>query len=177
MNAVKRGEGDLWCSLWEDNHERAECFEFEGRANATQHYIDGAILGAVALTKIERARAAPSSRAPNCLLRGTKVQTTAGHRKVEDLAVGDLLPTMFGGVRPIQWIGRFKSRKSDPSRAWPKQALPVRIRRSAIAPDVPHADLFVSSWHALLIDGLLIPAGNLINGQQSPAMRHTRTAR
>ncbi len=62
----------------------------------------GAILGAVALTKIERARAAPAPRAPNCLLRGTKVQTTAGHRKVEDLAVGDLLPTMFGGVRPIQ---------------------------------------------------------------------------
>ena len=131
----------------------------------------GAILGAVALAKTERARAASGvgpqvfrGPGPSCLLRGTNVRTTAGDRKVEDLATGDLLPTVFGGVRPIQWIGRFPIKKSDPSRPWPKEASPVRICRSAIAPDVPHADLLVSNWHALLIDGLLIPAGNLING-------------
>ena len=128
----------------------------------------GAILGAAALAKAQRARAAPTSsvRRPttNCIVSGTNVLTTTGDRKVEDLTIGDLLPTVFGGVRPIQWIGRFPIKKSDPSRPWPRETLPVRIRRSALAPGVPHADLVVTRWHALLIDGLLIPAGNLING-------------
>ena len=34
----------------------------------------------------------------NCFLKGTKIQTVEGERKVEDLAIGDLLPTMFGGL-------------------------------------------------------------------------------
>lgn len=42
--------------------------------------------------------------------------------------------------------------------------LPVRIARSALAPDVPNADLLVTSGHALFLDGLLIPVGCLVNG-------------
>jgi len=42
--------------------------------------------------------------------------------------------------------------------------LPVRVARSAIAPDIPNADLYVTQSHALLIDGVLVPAGHLING-------------
>ena len=37
-----------------------------------------------------------------CFLKGTKIQMAEGERKVEDLAIGDLLPTMFGGLRPVQ---------------------------------------------------------------------------
>ena len=81
----------------------------------------------------------------NCFLKGTKIQTADGERKVEDLAIGDLLPTMFGGLRPVQWIGRYPIRKSDPTKPWVKDALPVRIARSALAPNVPHADLYVTS--------------------------------
>src|SRR5215472_10061269 len=40
----------------------------------------------------------------HCFLKGTTVRTTDGDRKIEDLAVGDLLPTIFGGISPIQWI-------------------------------------------------------------------------
>jgi len=87
-----------------------------------------------------------------------------GDRKVEELAIGDLLPTAFDGIRPIQWIGRYSYKKSDPSKPWVKDVLPVRIARSALAPNVPHADLFVTKAHALLIDGVLVPAGSLING-------------
>jgi hypothetical protein len=126
----------------------------------------GVILGGVALARVERARAGaplPCSVC-KCLLKGTNILTTTGERKIEDLAIGDLLPTVFGGVRPIQWIGRFPVKKSDPSRPWVKEALPIRFARSAIAPGVPHADLYVTGWHALLIDGLMIPARNLING-------------
>ena len=45
-----------------------------------------------------------------------------------------------------------------------KDALPVRIARSALAPNVPHADLYVTAAHSLLVDGVLVPAETLING-------------
>jgi hypothetical protein len=100
----------------------------------------------------------------NCFLKGTKIQTAEGGRQIETLAVGDLLPTMFGGLRPVQWIGRYPLRKSDPSKPWVKDALPVRIARSALAPHLPRADLYVTAAHSLLIDGVLVPAEMLING-------------
>jgi hypothetical protein len=100
----------------------------------------------------------------NCFLKGTKILTADGERKIEDLAVGDLLPTMFGGLRPVQWIGRYPIKKSDPSKPWVKDALPIRIARSALGPELPHADLYVTGYHSLLIDGVLAPAATLING-------------
>ena len=100
----------------------------------------------------------------NCFLKGTSILTAEGERKIEDLSIGDLLPTMFGGLRPVQWIGRYTVRKSDPSKAWVEDALPVRIARSALAPNVPHADLYVTALHGMLIDGVLVPAEALING-------------
>ncbi len=97
-------------------------------------------------------------------MRGTTILTADGDRKIEDLAIGDLLPTVFGGIRPIQWIARYSLKKRDPSRPWLEEALPVRVARSALGQDVPRADLYVSGWHALLVDGLLVPACCLING-------------
>jgi hypothetical protein len=100
----------------------------------------------------------------NCFLKGTKILTAEGERKIEDLAVGDLLPTMFGGLRPVKWIGRYPRKKSDPSKPWVKDVLPVRIARSALGPGLPHADLYVTGYHSLLVDGVLAPAAMLING-------------
>jgi hypothetical protein len=80
------------------------------------------------------------------------------------LSVGDLLPTVFGGPSHIQWIGRYSVKKSDSTKAWVKDALPVRVARSALGPDMPHADLHVTKAHALFIDGVLVTAGDLING-------------
>jgi hypothetical protein len=100
----------------------------------------------------------------NCFLSGTKILTAGGERNIEDLAVGDLLPTMFGGLRPVQWIGRYRYTKSEPSKPWAESARPVRIARSALASNVPHADLYVTAAHSLLIDGVLVPAELLING-------------
>jgi hypothetical protein len=111
----------------------------------------------------------------NCFLKGTKIRTAEGERKIEDLAVGDLLPTMFGGLRPIQWIGRYPIKRSDPTKPWVKDALPVRIARSALAPDVPHTDLYVTAAHCLLIDGVLVPAELLIDGTTiTRDQRHAR---
>ena len=41
--------------------------------------------------------------------------------------------------------------------------MPIRIAWSALGPNIPHAELYVSEAHALLIDGVLVAAGNLVN--------------
>lgn len=99
-----------------------------------------------------------------CFLKGTKILTVSGERRVEDLEAGDLLATVFGGRRPIQWIGNYRRRKSDPGKLWPKDEWPVRIVRSALAPDIPRRDMYVTKGHAVLIDDVLVPVGNLVNG-------------
>ena len=101
----------------------------------------------------------------HCFKRGTMIKTSAGYRKIESLTVGDLVPTMFAGEQPIQWIGRYKFKRSDLSRPWVKDCLPVQITRSALAPDIPRTDLFVTQAHGLYFDGVLVPAGCLINGR------------
>lgn len=88
----------------------------------------------------------------HCFLKGTMIRTVHGDKKIEDLLVGDLIPTVFGGEAPIKSITRRRF------------GMAVRIARSALGPDLPNKDLYVSSPHALLIDGTLIAAGNLLNG-------------
>ncbi len=105
-----------------------------------------------------------NNRRRSCFLKGTTIRTADGDRKIEDLALGDLLPTVFGGTSPIRWIGRYRFKRSDPTKAWVKDVLPIRVARSALGPDVPHADLYVTTTQALLMDGVLVAAGNLING-------------
>jgi len=95
----------------------------------------GVVLAPVALAKIKRATGVPACAIGcNCFLKGTKIQTAEGERQVETLATGDLLPTMFGGIRPIQWIGRYPFRRTDPSKPWPKDVHPIRIAPSAFSP-------------------------------------------
>jgi hypothetical protein len=102
--------------------------------------------------------------ASNCFLRGTRIKTITGECAVEDLASGDLLPTHSNGIRPIQWIGYYRCTRSDASKPWMHDARPVRIARSALAPNVPHTDLYVSQEHGIYIDGVLVRASSLVNG-------------
>ena len=106
----------------------------------------------------------PVGEGCECFLKGTMIRTADGDKKIEDLATGDLLPTVFRGMCPIQWVQRYSLKKSDPTKAWAKDVLPVRVARSALGPDLPHADLYVTKAHALFIDGVLVTAGSLING-------------
>jgi hypothetical protein len=123
------------------------------------------LVGSAVLAKVNEARASPGPVAvPHCFLRGTNIRTSVGERKVEELAIGNLLPTMFGGTRPIQWIAHYPIKKRDPSKPWPKDARPVRLSRSALAPNVPHDDLYVTQAHCVFIDDVLVSAGYLVNG-------------
>jgi len=113
---------------------------------------------------------------PSCFLKGTTIRTADGDSTIEDRAMGDLLPSFFGGTRPIQWIGRYSLKKSDPTKAWVKDVLPVRVARSALGPNVPHADLCITKGHALLIDGVL-GSGRIRLGPYLPRQEARHLAR
>jgi hypothetical protein len=102
------------------------------------------------------------SAAPVCYLRGTRIRTSEGERRIEELKVGVSVVTLLGESKPIKWIGRQRFKKS--SECWPKDFEPIRISRFALDERTPHRDLYVSPNHAIYIDGVLIPAKYLVNG-------------
>jgi hypothetical protein len=97
-----------------------------------------------------------------CFYAGTMIRTADGDRAVEKLAQGDVVVTAGGSARPIRWIGRSTKARlfSDPVRV-----LPIRIRAGALGENLPARDLLVSPGHAVLIDGVLVQAGALLNGR------------
>jgi hypothetical protein len=46
---------------------------------------------------------------------------------------------------------------------WAKGIAPIRVTRSALGPNTPHRDLFLSQYHRLYLDGVLIPVVDLLN--------------
>ena len=90
----------------------------------------------------------------------TLIRTADGEAAVHDLKIGDLVQTYDGRFVPVRWIGRqtVSSRFSD------RLQLPIRVKAGAFGENVPCRDLLVSPSHALLVDGVLIQAGALING-------------
>jgi len=95
-----------------------------------------------------------------CFMPGTQIATRSGEVAVETLSIGDEVLTHDGKVMPVRWIGRqtVSTLFADPLRT-----LPIRIRAGALAEGVPSRDLLVSPDHALLIDGVLVQAGALVN--------------
>jgi len=104
-----------------------------------------------------------------CFMAGTLIRTPDGEVAVETLKRGDLVLTAEGVAKPIAWLGlqTVSSLFSDPMRNWP-----IRIKAGALAENVPARDLFVSPDHALLVDGVLVHAGALVN--ESSIVRETQ---
>ena len=98
-----------------------------------------------------------------CMLLGTRVLTSRGAERIENLSIGDCVTTSRGEAKPIKWIGRRRFAQG-PTSQWPGSVHPVRVARSALADNVPHTDLYLSPMHALFIDGVLIPVKDLVNG-------------
>jgi len=100
----------------------------------------------------------------NCFLKGTLIDTPEGQKKVEDLLIGDLVTTIGGAARPVQFISAYSYRKANASRDWVEDVKPVVVRKSAISDNVPNRDLYMTRAHALYLDDMLVPVCNLING-------------
>jgi Hint domain len=124
-------------------------------------------LGAVeALARRRRRRSGYSgggAGSGHCYLKGTMIATPRGERAIDSLEIGDLVTTASGDSKPVKWIGRWKAEKlSDQSWEWAH--VPVKIARGALDGALPHRELYVTDMHCLLVDGVLIPAIDLVNG-------------
>ena len=125
----------------------------------------GAALGlclAVRSSSAQAAMPSPCTRCASCFLPGTRIKTTEGEINIEELRIGDNVLTAAGETKPIKFIGRRKVSRERSGR-WNGEG-PVKISRFAIDGTAPHSDLYVSPAHAIYIDGVLIPASNLVNG-------------
>lgn len=97
----------------------------------------------------------------NCFLAGTRIAAPDGEWAVETLKPGDQITTADGGVAQVRWVGH----QTVFTRFGPAERLmPVRIRAGALGDGLPVCDLVLTADHALLMDGLLINAGALVNG-------------
>ncbi|EPX75593.1 Hint domain-containing protein [Salipiger mucosus] len=95
-----------------------------------------------------------------CFAQGTLISTPVGERLVQDLVIGDLVQTSDGRTVPVKWVGRQTTHKVFAS----ARVQPVRIAAGALGCGRPHTDLVLTSDHAIVLDGLAINAGALVNG-------------
>ena len=109
----------------------------------------------------------PLPDAANCFLEGTHLATTTGPRRIETLAPGDLVSQASGPPVPIIWL--WQQEIATVARA---PAL-IRLRAHSLGPDLPARDLVVTPDHAIGIDGFLVTAQALLNGDTI----HEETAR
>lgn len=95
-----------------------------------------------------------------CFAEGTLIDTPCGQRRVETLTTGDPVLTAEGKVVPVRWLGYQTVHKLLAG----ARMQPVRIRKDALGPDVPRADLVVTADHGIVVDKVLIVASALVNG-------------
>lgn len=97
-----------------------------------------------------------------CYAKGTMISTIRGLVRVEKLQPGELILTVSGKYEPLKWLG---FREVDCKRhSNPTEANPVRIVKHAFGLNQPARDLYLSPLHSVYVDGILIPAIDLLNG-------------
>ena len=108
-----------------------------------------------------------------CYCPGTLIETERGEVRIEELAIGDRLRTVGGQLRDLKWIGR----RSYDGRfvAGRKDILPVTFEAGSLGGGLPKRVLTVSPLHAMYVDGKLIPAGCLVNGEGITQARSAET--
>ena len=141
---------------------------------ARRHFfhVVSALAGAAVLTASRQAQAQDRGSSTDisrwrdggkCMLLGTRILTSRGPERIENLSIGDGVMNSRGEAKPIKWIG-YRRYTQGATAHWPDSVHPVRVARSALADNVPHTDLYLSPMHALFIDGMLIPVKYLVNG-------------
>lgn len=89
-----------------------------------------------------------------CFAAGTLLASPEGPVEVSSVAPGDLLGTADGVAQPVRWVGHRHAR----------DATVIRLSAGCMGAGVPSRDLLVSDDHGILVDGVLVPAGLLVNG-------------
>lgn len=102
---------------------------------------------------------------PVCFTAGTFIDTIDGPCLIEDLHVGDLIPTRDHGLQPILWIGKQIVNGAE-------KFAPVRFDKGVIGNKEkllvsPNHRVLISDWRAEMFfgeDEVLVEAKHLVNG-------------
>lgn len=94
-----------------------------------------------------------------CFAAGTRIATEHGETEVQDLTSGDLVRTADGRLEPVRWIG-----KQTIDRRFARGLSLVRIGAGALGNGLPQRDLVLTGDHAMVLDGVLVNASALVNG-------------
>jgi hypothetical protein len=108
-----------------------------------------------------------------CYMSGTRIRVARGEALVDTLTAGEMVVVLRDGyetLEPVKWMG--VSNIDVTRHPHVEEVAPIRIRRSAIADNVPARDVFLSPEHCLIIDGLCVPAKLLVNGGSIVSERH-----
>ena len=86
-----------------------------------------------------------------CFTPGAEIETAEGRLRIEDVAIGDLVQTADHGLQPVRLIVR-RELGAETLAAHPGLR-PVLIRRDALGPNTPDADMRVSPQHRMRLSG------------------------
>jgi len=125
--------------------------------------IDSIIFGAAISTGSFSVVNGNTVEALACFVAGTWIETDRGPVAVEDLKVGDFAVTVEGAREPIVWIGR--RAVNCRTHPMPDAVFPVRVAAGALGPARPSRDLWLSPYHAVFVNGVLVPVHLLTNGK------------
>jgi hypothetical protein len=97
-----------------------------------------------------------------CFAAGTRITTPDGEVAVEALREGQRVVMASGETAPVVWLGHHVADCRTHPRA--EEVWPIRIAAGAFGDKLPVRDLALSPDHAVLVDGVLVPARYLVNG-------------
>jgi hypothetical protein len=103
------------------------------------------------------------------------ILTTRGEVSVETVAQGDDAILVDGRTAPIVFVGHRRLDLTQHPR--PHTVQPIRVLAGALADGIPQRDLLLSPDHALYLNGVLVPAKDLVDGvfiKQDSSFRSVR---
>jgi Hint domain len=121
-----------------------------------------AIVGAMAPARAGGGDDEGESGGGRCFLRGTQIRTPNGYCAIETLKADDKVATRFAGFAPIKAVDGFTLNPLGGE--WVGASRPVRIQRNSLGEKMPAQDLCLTAAHAIVIDDVLVPIVNLVNG-------------
>lgn len=95
-----------------------------------------------------------------CFAEGTRIATPLGEVAVETLQPGDLVLTADGRAVPVLWVGTQTLRRGFAH----EERSPIRIAAGALGHGMPRRNLVVTADHGMILDGVIVNAGALVNG-------------